>query len=243
MLGQRHSSIDSLSTANLCRLISLDSLDANLPPQRHARLLLQAKRRGRWRQASVEQLPQLTVVFLKYSSFLPPAVRSSSPPQATLAQDTPVRGTVKLPEGVYTGDLDGDVPRGQGKLVFKDGSSYEGEWVEGKRHGNGKMVWPSGDTYEGQHVDNERSGKGKFTWAGGNTYVGDYRQEKRHGKGVYTWADGERYEGEFEWDHRTGQGTYYYLNGDKYCGHFYQGIKNGYGVYYYHNGDRYGSCV
>jgi len=39
----------------------------------------------------------------------------------------------------YEGQLDGKGNRhGKGKATYIDGSTYEGDWVEGRRHGNGE---------------------------------------------------------------------------------------------------------
>ncbi len=57
---------------------------------------------------------------------------------------------------------------------YADGSEYQGEWQDGKRHGKGILISPEGDRYEGQFENN-------FA----------------HGEGIYTWGDGVRSEGEF----------------------------------------------
>ncbi len=35
-----------------------------------------------------------------------------------------------------------------------DGSKYEGNYFEGKKHGNGIYTWVSNDKYEGEWKDN-----------------------------------------------------------------------------------------
>ena len=42
---------------------------------------------------------------------------------------------------------------GKGKYSWKDGSCYEGDWVNGKREGFGVYYYSSGDWYEGTFVD------------------------------------------------------------------------------------------
>lgn len=41
------------------------------------------------------------------------------------------------------------------KLI--NGSIYNGEWLEGKRHGRGTLMWEDGSRYEGEWRDN-------FSW-------------------------------------------------------------------------------
>ncbi len=38
---------------------------------------------------------------------------------------------------------------GKGKLTYPDGSCYEGEFKEDKRHGQGKYIWVDGHSYIG----------------------------------------------------------------------------------------------
>lgn len=45
------------------------------------------------------------------------------------------------------------VSDGRGELITLEGSCYEGEFVDGKRHGHGEMLWHSGDRYVGEWKD------------------------------------------------------------------------------------------
>ena len=57
---------------------------------------------------------------------------------------------------------------------YDDGSKYQGDLNNGKKHGEGILISPEGDRYEGQ-----------------------FENDFAHGEGVYTWGDGVRSEGEF----------------------------------------------
>ena len=37
--------------------------------------------------------------------------------------------------GEYTGELKGRKPNGKGKTIYKNGNTYEGEYIKGKREG------------------------------------------------------------------------------------------------------------
>ena len=56
--------------------------------------------------------------------------------------------------------------------TFSDGSTYVGEWK------NGKM-----------------NGQGTFTGKTGSTYVGEWRNNKKHGRGTYRYPDGSKVDG------------------------------------------------
>ena len=44
-------------------------------------------------------------------------------------------------------------------MTYKDGSVYEGEWKDDKRHGqNCKMTWTDGSVYEGEFSEEMRHG-------------------------------------------------------------------------------------
>ncbi|KAJ0399708.1 hypothetical protein ATCC90586_002701 [Pythium insidiosum] len=91
----------------------------------------------------------------------------------------------------YEGDMrrvrgcDEPVFHGRGRAVFREGFTYEGDFVIGRMHGHGRIEWSSGVTYEGSVVDNEIQGHGTYTWPNGSTYTGDVRDGRRHGHGVF----------------------------------------------------------
>jgi len=51
------------------------------------------------------------------------------------------------------------------KYEFKDGSTYEGHWVENQRQGEGTFVWRSGAKYEGTWNADKKNGKGKMIFS------------------------------------------------------------------------------
>ena len=77
------------------------------------------------------------------------------------------------------------------RIEYEDGSVYEGEIKDGKRHGRGSWTGPDGKKYEGEWKDN-----------------------KRHGRGTYTFSDGAKYEGEYQ-DGKLWTGTFTMPNGSK----------------------------
>ena len=102
----------------------------------------------------------------------------------------------------------------KGKVTLSDGTVYEGEYRNGKRHGQGKMTFPSGNTYEGEWKDGKYYGQGIFTFKGEGKYVGEWKDSKRHGQGTFTFKDGGKYIGEWRNSKRHGKGRFIYANGD-----------------------------
>lgn len=55
------------------------------------------------------------------------------------------------------------IPDGEGKLIWKDGDTYEGDFKNGRINGTGKFVWSDGDIYEGNYINGVKTGEGRFT--------------------------------------------------------------------------------
>ena len=55
----------------------------------------------------------------------------------------------------------------------------------------GRYLWPNGDSYNGEWLDDKRHGKGIDTYASGHRYTGEFADGQRHGQGTYTFPDGE----------------------------------------------------
>jgi hypothetical protein len=83
--------------------------------------------------------------------------------------------------------------------VYK-GNSYDGYWVNGKRHGKGKFTFEDGAIYTGEWENDERHGKGIYIYKNGDIYEGEWKDNKRHGKGIYKWKGGDFFEGEWRND-------------------------------------------
>ena len=91
---------------------------------------------------------------------------------------------------------------GKGKITYKDGSYYDGEWENGKRHGFG-IEW----LYDG------------------SSYRGYYQDDKRHGQGTYYSQNKQSYEVNFEYGIMDGEAVVTDGWGRKYKSFFYQGLE------------------
>jgi hypothetical protein len=75
----------------------------------------------------------------------------------------------------YKGDFKDGKQSGKGKLSWKDGSKYEGDFKNSIRHGFGVQTYSKDDAadyYEGHWKDDKKSGKGKFVWKNGTKQEG-----------------------------------------------------------------------
>ncbi|XP_016072318.1 PREDICTED: MORN repeat-containing protein 1 [Miniopterus natalensis] len=117
---------------------------------------------------------------------------------------------------------------------------YEGEWKGGKTHGRGKLLFKDGSYYEGEFVDGEIVGKGCRHWAAtGNTYCGQFVLGEPQGQGVMTYRAGGRYEGELSHGVREGHGCLVDQDGHLYRGSFHNNRRHGHGHMAFPNGDNY----
>merc|ERR1712166_326138 len=112
----------------------------------------------------------------------------------------------------YVGDWKDGKKHGQGAFTYADGETYVGGWKEDKKHGQGTCNWANGMTYVGERIYGKMHGHGTYTYVSGDTYVGDFEEDKKHGQGTYTYAGGETYVGDWKDDKMHGQGTHTYAS-------------------------------
>ena len=48
------------------------------------------------------------------------------------------------------------------------------------------MNWPDGSCYEGEYSQDKKHGNGEFTWANKTNYKGGWKNGKQHGIGWYS---------------------------------------------------------
>jgi len=124
-------------------------------------------------------------------------------------------GTGRLSNGdgdLYEGELRNDHKHGKGTMRFADGRVFVGEYVNGQMT-DGKMIYQDGSTYEGGWADGMRHGRGKCVFTDESIYEGEFREGEFHGHGKMTWSDGGWYEGEWWNGEMHGQGKEMRPNG------------------------------
>lgn len=129
--------------------------------------------------------------------------------------------TIKFSDGIYEGNTIGGKPTKMGKMAWKDGTTYVGEWKDGMRDGNGVVSWSNGDQYFGTFRKNDYYGNGVLCLSNGVRETGYFDEEG-------FWIISKR---ELE--------TINYENGDSYQGYLYKGSPNGKGIYFFASGDRF----
>jgi len=127
-------------------------------------------------------------------------------------------------------------------VMYKDGSSYTGYLVDGRRDGGGKWRAVNGAyEYEGQWRADLPTGEGRQTWSDGRIYQGQFDEGIFHGMGKMVWQTPQgtlSYEGRYEKDVKHGHGKFMWPDGRGYDGQWVQGKRAGSGVYINSRGER-----
>ncbi|CAF4263069.1 unnamed protein product, partial [Adineta steineri] len=89
-------------------------------------------------------------------------------------------GTLKLDDGVYTGEILDGRANGRGVLMKWDGHRYEGEFINDMPDGKGILLRLHGSNstekiYEGRFLENKFDGQGTFYWSDGSRYQGTWK--------------------------------------------------------------------
>ncbi len=135
--------------------------------------------------------------------------------------DSAERQRIVFPDGsVYNGQLKNGEIEGQGTLSFSDGSIYTGSFQNGEMNGQGTMIFPDGTTYVGELKDGMLFGKGVLTFPDGSRYEGSFENNKYHGRGKWFSHLGLRYEGRFRYGKFHGRGVCSLPDGSSYTGFF-----------------------
>lgn len=141
----------------------------------------------------------------------------------------------------YVGQVRDGKPNGRGTYFYgpsdeKKRKSYEGSFVEGKRHGYGTCLYHD-DVYwkrvEGEWRNDLAEGRGRAETKNG-TYIGNFSGGTYQGQGTLTYKPGNqwdllKYEGAFNKGKREGRGVLTWRSGMTYTGDFKNGGCNGQG--------------
>ena len=126
------------------------------------------------------------------------------------------------------------------KSLTLDGQTLTGDFSvdpeTGIVSGTGKIVWADGTQFEGTLVRGMKEGKGRFRWSNGQRYNGDWARDLPNGKGTIIFPNGDRYTGDVTDGMPHGQGTTRFKGGDVYSGAWVRGKSQGYGRYTWVNG-------
>lgn len=139
----------------------------------------------------------------------------------------------------YEGEWQDGKRHGQGVWTRPDGTTYAGEWKNDKPDGQGTLTRPDGLKYTGGWQEGKRSGHGIWSHPGGASYSGDWLEGKKHGHGTNISSDGTKYVGSFNAGHRHGTGSITYADGTSYEGEWRNNKRDGRGEATFHDGTSY----
>lgn len=143
-----------------------------------------------------------------------------------------------FPDGEYFGKMENGIANGLGKMIYTDGSIFNGEWKNGEINGNGCWIGTKKDTITGEFQNGLMHGYAESTSAYGE-YYGSWENGKKSGIGSFFYGDGSVYDGSWEDNKKEGLGEIFISNGDSYDGYWSHNKRNNYGHYYFKNGDTY----
>ncbi len=66
--------------------------------------------------------------------------------------------------------------------TYHDGSQYEGEWKDSKKHGYGTYIRPDGMKYIGEWKEDKPDGQGTLIYPDGGKRVGEWKEGKYIGE-------------------------------------------------------------
>lgn len=143
-------------------------------------------------------------------------------------------------KGAYRGAVVGEKKSGIGKMIYINGETYEGQWVDDFMHGSGVYKWPRGHQIKFRSFDGDFDRgvmkKGTLTYWNGDIYIGSILGDKPHtednDQAEIQYNSGKRRGDSFKGSFKNGEiqkGIYYYRNGDVYEGEFVKGKRHGTG--------------
>lgn len=131
----------------------------------------------------------------------------------------------------YKGDFKNGKYNGLGQEIFEDGSIFEGFFSDNEKK-YGKFTFKNGSEYQGEFLNNVFHGKGIFKSSNKKSYNGNWKDGKMNGKGKYIYPNGSIYDGEFLDGKKDGFGKYIWGKDRYYEGSWKNDKQNGYGIYY-----------
>ena len=97
-------------------------------------------------------------------------------------------------------------------------AQYKGQFRSGKREGKGKMIWADGSCFEGSWSNDLRQ-YGRMVMTNGCIYIGQFREDKFHGEyEKLLMPNMIIYQGKFNMGKTGTIGMILYPNGDIYYG-------------------------
>ncbi|MBJ7309733.1 hypothetical protein ACFOLJ_10950 [Rugamonas sp. CCM 8940] len=127
------------------------------------------------------------------------------------------------PNGAYEGTLAKGLPNGAGYRLRPDGSSEDGNFVDGRLCGAGVYLSAKGDKLSATFEQGRPVGQVDYTTHEGDHYQGAWDGKAPHGQGTMSYALGGSYQGSWQHGKMDGKGRISYPNDEQLDGDFEQG--------------------
>merc|ERR1711871_1143410 len=120
---------------------------------------------------------------------------------------------------------------GDGKMEYRNGDIFEGQFMKKQRHGLGLMTYyESGRSYSGDWVCDERHGEGLLTYKDKGTFKGPFWHNDCQSIGCRVFANGDRWVGQVDADGVPhGGGKMLFADASSYVGNYNNGVRSGKG--------------
>ncbi|OQV14071.1 putative Radial spoke head 10-like protein B [Hypsibius exemplaris] len=130
-----------------------------------------------------------------------------------------------------------------GSVTFTSGITYQGPFdSQRKATGIGRLIFPDGTIFDGEVQDSEVGRRGIYRWSDGSVYEGNLREGMRHGYGrFFDAASGSFYSGSWHYAHMHDYGKMVFYGSDKnfYQGSWTAGVQWGHGLRQWPSGNFY----
>ena len=84
--------------------------------------------------------------------------------------------SLEITDGIYEGEIEQGKPNGMGKVIFKNGDNYKGNWIDGKLDGKGTFISTDGTKYIGEWMNGKYHGIGRLIYSDGLNKVGEFKK-------------------------------------------------------------------
>ena len=140
----------------------------------------------------------------------------------------------------YEGEFKENQPNGKGKMIWRSGETYVGDWVNDTKEGFGIMHYnpiddPTRLSYEGEWKDGSFHGQGQMKFRDGRLLKGRWKDNEVEGVAMLTYPKENKhkrmsYEGEFLNYKMHGKGRFIWSDGCVYQGEFKNDARHGFGI-------------
>mmetsp|Transcript_27452 Transcript_27452/g.27331 ORF Transcript_27452/g.27331 Transcript_27452/m.27331 type:complete len:231 (+) Transcript_27452:404-1096(+) len=123
----------------------------------------------------------------------------------------------------YIGEFKHDFKYGLGIMEFSNGDTYQGEYINDKRHGFGKYTYLSVGhdclVYFGQFSQDTMNGEGKMVFKDGTVFEGNFKNSKMHDEdAMLKYPNGDVYTGGIAHNQKHSKDGEYIYSSSNYSG-------------------------